>query len=581
MDGKPPRIFPPLDQVVRQRESSFEISRRGRQGPVTQVRVVNHRKLQQESVTLRTLLDGFFGGALSSIPVRMESQYDDQGRVVIDTMYDYLGFAIVEANSRYPRDTDPESTWDVVIRYSGPNNQELRWPTLATLANIRRDERGFDRYVMFANAYDEPRRNGESVFGYEIDYFDNGIASRIVNLDADGQRMLNTLGFAEVRFELNSEGRPCLIRLFGLDGEPTNCSQGFHAIEAVFDSYGNQVRQTYLDFGLNPTASMSDGVSRSETVFVQGLPVEQRLLSMGESSGSFQLLAVSRGEFDASGRMVVHRWFNSEFQLEWLESTEYQGDLISRKTTWKDNERTQLFQLEEFQYDDRQLQIAHRVGGETGEWIEEQRFGYDAIRRVVVQEWWNLLLDPPIPARVGPHKCSRTQTSYHHNGFPKRMFYTGFDDHTPYSAFIEHYNDQGQLIEQLWQSEQGDPTNGPHGYAQCSIQVDDWGRPLEVGFRDANGQVVATAVVVQMSKLHADSRSIGLAANDIVLKLDDGPITSSFQLQFELKSSQPRNQVSLVINRQGDEMTVEVASGDLQRITFVDQAIPWPTNSGN
>ncbi len=97
------------------------------------------------------------------------------GRILVESIFDRLGTQFLEANCRYPAGTDGTAKdWHAIVRMGGPNNQELRLPTLVVLAKIRWSAEGWDEEVMFADSYVDERDTQQPKPGFGQRKFANG-----------------------------------------------------------------------------------------------------------------------------------------------------------------------------------------------------------------------------------------------------------------------------------------------------------------------------------------------------------------------------------------------------------------------
>lgn len=573
--GLPVGIRPIGLDVVGERESSFEFTYQGRKGKPLRVRLVNSNLLEPEWSRMRTWLDGLFNDTTYSALTRFEYEYSSDNRILVESTYDCWGSPWINVDCRYPAGaTSATQEWDLILRMSGSNNQELRLPTLVTLAKVRWSSAGYEERVMFANSYDEPRRNGDGVFGYDFERFANGVVQRVTNLDAAGNKMLNHLGFAEAVYDLDSAGRPRSLSFFGTNGERVLCASGYHSIEYVYDVFGNVRKESYFDTEHHPTPNFVTGQAYNVITYRRGFPVQLQSFDQDDNLVEYFGMATTIAEFDERGRALRTLARGADGSLSWLEVQRFSEHCRMEQSTWNDERQTSLQMREEFDYDEHKLLTVRRLFNADNELVGQTERSYDAFRRVILEQHW-LVIDetrhPWYPKNVG---CARVETEYHQNGFPRLVTHTQFPGDAPYTKRLERFNDEGLLTEIEWTVDDHRRVPGPDGYARATITYDPFSRPSEVLFFDANDQPLTTHTVIRRAPEISAVIGERLAPGDIVMAYGETPIANALQLQYLIGAPPYQQDESITVRRGERTIRVNISRVLLPFVEYIDRAAP-------
>ena len=231
-----------------QRAAYFRLTRRGRNGPVAKVEVLNARGYPAE---LRRILND------EMIPIYIEGLAGAQPYV--EKLPETTSVEFLYDNNDNPqevtgRERNGQVTWRIIYDSQNTSGQTARarfvnlrgfdapTPNGASHMEFERDAKGRDTKITFFNTAGQPAANGEGAYGYKLEYDEAGRILQLVNLGADGKPAPNRAGLTafstswgkEIRSEVrDAEGKPALWN-------------GVAAIVVELDNSGNAVRISNL-----------------------------------------------------------------------------------------------------------------------------------------------------------------------------------------------------------------------------------------------------------------------------------------------------------------------------------------------
>lgn len=521
-------IHPLSIEAVKQRPSSYRITRQGWYGKITQVDILNGylKPTQKVGVPISfnelTGIEFESGGLDTSLysEATFKYEYRENGKVNRVSAYSWNGENLWVKNydsltqARYQRlVAQPQSrpqTQDVrkVLGRTGSSfGRLIDLSTAAKATNVyyEYDEQGLATYAGFFDGKGQPQPSAIGAFGYRDEHDSVGRITKRTWLDADRKPMANIMGVVSTRLnfrhdeievtnlnqqgqlvrgtretarrvvKLDLNGRPVEIKEFDADNSPTHDWQGVHCTKLAYDESGNLVKHSLFD---------------------------TRMLPVADDDGAFEAIA----RYDNSGRQI--------FADVFFEATRNQ---FPERSRWKLDYQYQpdgsvLFEGGVYDLKER---IRAKVGGNvnrTGDQISIAFFDSNDIP---------LLID----------SVHRTVTSYDRMGNETGARYFGVqgepvldEDHTHgYDAISDAsgrmltrayvglngqpatndsgvhetrfaYNAVGENISQRYFDTQGNPaahTNGEYGF---DAEYDEHGNQVATNYVDEQGKPVVTSL---------------------------------------------------------------------------------------
>jgi serine/threonine protein kinase len=565
----------PLPQsAIQNRGVTFELTRRGRRGLPSIMRVVNGQGVETDLGKMRSWIDGFFNLQPLLIPVHFEFQYDDGQRVLFETAADYQGRVLYEATYRYPESMEADqSTSHATVRYAGANNQDLRLPTAVTLVKLQRNAEGFDEEILFADGLDQPRRNRDGVFGYRLGYDSEGIVTRIACLNAERQLMLNNSGYAGVDITLDEHGREHQLTFFGLDQQPALCRGGYASFTTEYDPYGNPRRNEFCDLQGDFVVDAITGFAIAETDYQGGSLVAVRYLDehdkLANNNDGIARMAMTN---DERGRVTSLAAWTADSTFRWVQDTRYESDLIGRQTVWADLDRTQFTYGERYEYAGG-LPVAQYIVDQQGETLFSIRREFDAFGRTLSEEFFDHRQGDIQPWRQ-PAGYVRIETAHFSNGYASSITKSGYDVATGgFASRVESYDDQGNLSAVQWLDNDDQPVINAQGYSHCAIRCDSAGWPTEVQYFAKSQDSVTTELSVEAVAPGSLGEQAGLQPGDAILAYDERTPMNVFLFDHQRQYGPATGQAPMLIDRNGQTITVEVPRAGRLGLELADRAI--------
>jgi S1-C subfamily serine protease len=124
-------------------------------------------------------------------------------------------------------------------------------------------------------------------------------------------------------------------------------------------------------------------------------------------------------------------------------------------------------------------------------------------------------------------------------------------------------DDKGRLREEACHDAGGRLVRNKQGYARCTIAYDARGNSARSYF-DVDGKALATRVVVRQVLPGGQAERLKLQAGDVLQSYDGRPLKQVADfLRWRQAEAQTDHSRPLVLLRQGEAMTVQVAPGPL------------------
>jgi hypothetical protein len=230
----------------------LRLTRRGRNGPITLVEVLNSRGYP---AVLRPVQNS------EAIPIYMEGLMAAQPytektpeTTSVEFLYNDQTLAELRARDRngsvlwrliYDREVAEGSQAMFGARYVNSRGFNAASRSAATHIKLERDSHGRDVKITFFDATGEPTPNGEAVFGYKIERNGAGRAIHLLNLGRDGKPAANRAGVIAAAYVWDSNGR--ITRVDLRDGEGKSAPlNGVAAATTEYDAAGNATRTSRL-----------------------------------------------------------------------------------------------------------------------------------------------------------------------------------------------------------------------------------------------------------------------------------------------------------------------------------------------
>jgi YD repeat-containing protein len=572
--GVPAGVGQPLDPRHAQHHSlSFEITRRGRRGPVITLRVLNGFGYEPVDAPMRTWFDGIFASHPVQTWSRNQFEYNQTGRLTREVAYDPGGRIVYELQYSYPQPTTSGPAAQVAMaRYFRDMGLDLSQVTGPTVIEFHRNAQGLDDQVRFLDGRGSPKPNHEGSFGYRYTYGgprDLPLPRRIENLDAHGNPASSDLGFvaAEMQHDAAS-GWETRTSYFDRDGKPTRGAEGIASTVLEYDAFGNAIAQRFLDETGRSTVLPSLGVFELRSV--RGDHGEVTRHTYADAHG--QPTAASDGNarvdsrYDDHGRLISMETWELGDKLRSVADLKYEGQSrLDEMIVWQDLARQHQVGRE------RRTYSGESVAAELSYDAADRLFGQVTYQRDeagrIVETTFRDGGNPPKPRHEGDG-YSRIQRRYHDNGVVSENRFSGYAAGSRTAIRTERFDRHGALIARESLDAQERPIVGEGGFARQLIDRDSTtGRIIAVRYFDAAGGPVQPAVVVA-------SAAVDLRVGDRLLRYGAEPISSA-QAFYEERLFENRDYQAkpLEILREGKTLTTQIPPGHLP-IELRDRVLP-------
>jgi YD repeat-containing protein len=545
--GLPEGIGRLTDEQVSHRNTTLEFTKRGRQGPVHDIRAVNSRGVSPPMFA-RTAL--FLWGDLnpleqettipeSILTCRVTFERDAGGRILNQRAYNCAGRELYTLHYAQPNwAAYQEGAFNPMRRESGITHIKFVWPESGSEAGITKEVLFFDRDRQpqpdrdgtygYQQVFDPQRRVVERIMlGADrqstvssvgiarqvLTYDALGNVTRIANLGRDGQPVVNASGVAEEQVAYDQHGNVKEITFFGTDGQlVTLKSMGATGRQFRYDERGNLIEGTF--FG--PNRQLVSGRLRlfkgslkfaTHTVVwdLQGRSHETYFGPDGKPILLFGRVAKVRSVWDARGYPMESAYFDEHDRPTRDDegcaksSTTYDEYGNLAESTCLDEtdhavRTTQGWAKAKLRYDERGNATEKIYFGPKGqlEFYEERyvklRLKYNPQDKVIEQVYLDAA-DRPVHTNEGYAKIT-----YRYNLQGHLIEVSFFDTqdrptlHTSgYAQKRRSYDARGRLIEETFFDPQGNPVRNDDGYVKATAAYDHRGYRIETALFDEYG----------------------------------------------------------------------------------------------
>ncbi len=283
------------------------------------------------------------------------------------------------------------------------------------------------------------------VAGMEFRYNANNELEEYIYLDASGEAILNSRGFASAKLSYDVRHNPTENRYFDAEGAPVVQAGGFAVYALEYDDRGNRTGSHFYGPDGEPAAN-TDGYAAARAVYDgSGNMIEAAFYGTDGAPVTTAFgYAAFRMEYDAEGRLLRQSWYGTD---------------------------------------------GAPTAGEEGAFI--QSWQYDADGRITQTAYFDADGRPCL----NDDGCAEKRLQYDDQGRCARMDFCGTDGQPcliadGYSAFTQQYDESGNLEQICWYGTDGAPICLPEGYAILRYTYDTRGNPLRVACLGADGRPV-------------------------------------------------------------------------------------------
>jgi YD repeat-containing protein len=548
--GLPEGVGRLTDEQVRRRNTTLAFSKRGRRGPVHEIRLVNSRGMSPPQM----MHTGFFlFSGLSPLPEEREGspseglvtcrvtfERDAGGLILNQRAYTCAGRELYTLHYAYPGwAAYQEGAIVGVRRESGIAHLQFLRPESGPEAGLAKEVRFFDR-----DGKPQPDRDG--TYGVQQVFDAQGRVVERIALGADRQPTVNRVGIARAVYTYDALGNPTRTATLGPDLQPVPGANGVAGTQVAYDDYGNLTEIAYLGTEGQLVILGRLGIAgRTFRYDAQGNIVEgtffgpNRQLVRGGASLLKERLSFAKFTivWDAQGRAletyfgpdgkpikVSSRAVKTRSVLDargYIGETAYldehdqptrndDGCAKVRMTNDEQGNQTEMACLDETdhpvrdtdgvakvkrRYDERGRVTEAMYFGPHGrpERYEEQyvkvRLTYNPQGKVIERVYLDAA-DRPVHTKEGYAKLT-----YRYNlqgQLSEIAFLNGQDRPTPrqggYAQLRRTYDVRGNLIEETFLDPQGNPVRHDDGYVKATFAYDDRGYRIEQAYFDEHGQ---------------------------------------------------------------------------------------------
>jgi YD repeat-containing protein len=248
--GLPEGVGRLSDAQVRRRNTTLAFSKRGRRGPVHDVRLVNSRGVSPP-LFARTAV--FPWGDLNPLEqdttlpedmlmCRVTIERDADGRILDQRAFNCADRELFRLHYAQPGWAEyKEGPINIQRRESGITHIQFVWPESGPEAGLTKEVLFFDR-----DGNPQPDRDGTYGYGFQRVFDPQGSVEERLRLGADRQPTVNSMGIARQVLTYDALGNVTRIVNLGRDRQPVVNASGVAEEKVVYDYYGNTTEVTFL-----------------------------------------------------------------------------------------------------------------------------------------------------------------------------------------------------------------------------------------------------------------------------------------------------------------------------------------------
>jgi YD repeat-containing protein len=541
--GLPEGVGRLTDEQFRRRNSTLMFIKRGRQGAVHEIRIVNSRGAYPPLAMhtnvlayahlnpLRQERNDQISEAMATCRVIFER--DGTGRILSQSGYNRADRRLYTLHYAHPNVAEyKEGAFAKAVRESGITHIQFVRPEEGP-------EAGLDKELRFLDREGTPQPNHDGAYGYRYIFDQRGLDVEETPLGADGQPTVVRNGIARFAKARDALGNMIQADNFGRDGQPVLDNAGVAGAKIAYDQYGNTTEMAF--FGTDSrlvTVQRLGAAGRSFRYDEQGNVVESTLFDPKRQPviGSHGI-AKSIKVWDAQGRaleayfgadgkpITMHRavkgrivWDQRGYPVEVAFLDEHnhpiRNDVGCAKV--KPTHDKQGNRAEDACFDEADQPVRNtegsakskRVFDDRGNAIEEAYFGPDGRpdyyeeRYVKTRSKYNPQGNPielvyldaterPVKSQKGYAKVTHTYDM--HGRVVEVAYFDEAGQPTPhkdgYATIRKTYDTRGQLIEETLFDPEGKPARHDDGYVKQKFAYDHRGYRIETAYYDENDQL--------------------------------------------------------------------------------------------
>ncbi len=478
--GEPQGVGRLTEEQVRHRRLNWKFYRRA--GRVEALESVDARG-QPTRHALATFLGSLDPAGGKEQPCRFEFVRNEQGRLTTEVARDRKGDVLWSLHH------DSSETG----HYSDKNGYiRTASGTGAAYVQFSWSAEGFLQGTRYCDLHRKPQTGSGNIFGYRSELNAHGQEVRRTILGADGQPCLCPDGYAAIKITLDDLGNEKELIFLDAHDQPTVIRQGYDRKRMEYDSHGNLAEEAYFD-GDRPalvkpgytrlTADYKEGVARTTATRDErgnvidkrffdraGKPVRNkhgvaRIVSRHDDRGHI----TEQAYFGPDDKPIRHKYGNFKF----LKKYDDRGNRIEAIYLDRDDKLTPIkdgYAVLTTKYNNQGYEIENALLDVNRQLVRAKALGY---------------------ARVVAEPDARGNVL-------KFTFYDTRGNPTPsregFAWSINQFDARGNRIERAFFDHQGKPTAGWHRELRT---FDNWGRMIEIVYRDAEAAVSCSLLLVR------------------------------------------------------------------------------------
>jgi hypothetical protein len=473
---------------VRQRNTSLAFHKRGRRGPVHEIRLVNSRGayhpvtfhtnfLSLES--LNPLPQEMVDGSYEAIAVsRVVFERDARGQILNQIAYNRADRRLYTLHYVHPTMAE--------YKHEGIT-QKRRESGIALLQFIRPEhgpEAGLDQEVRYFDGAGTPQPDHDGAYGVRYVFDARGLPVEEVALGADWQPAVTKAGIATTAITYDALGNLTQLTYLGRNGQGLLNEYGVAGMQLVYDPYGNLQELAYVGTEDQLVTMRHMGAAgRRFRYDARGNVVESSFFDLHRQpvtgrvgmhrNATVPAFARQTIEWDAHGRST-ETYFGPDGKPIVI------GDrVVKARSVWD----ARGYPVEIAAFDEHGRPIRNHSG------CAKLRFTHDAHGNLVEYTCLDER-DHPIRSTDG---WARVTLVYDGRGNAIEASFFGPTGHPalydePYVKERRKYNAQGKQVEEAYFDATGQPVSNKAGYAKVTSTYDLQGNLTEIAFFDAQQQ---------------------------------------------------------------------------------------------
>jgi hypothetical protein len=481
--GFPEGVGPLTHEQVSHRSVSLKFTKRGKRGPVEEVRVVNSRDAFPPSFSYAPPLSFRDLDPLSKVGLveifavgRVTFEADANGFIINQSGFSAAGRLVYTLHYAQPDTAEYKiGAFSRAARESGITHIRFVRPKTGPSA-------GLNTELLFFDAAGTPRSDHDGSFGYRRTLNAQGLPAESFPLGADGKPAIDREGAAKGTFTYDEQGNLVRFATTGPDGKPVLSGGGVFSgtseIKMRYDVYGNLAEMAFFgkDGQLQSDKYMGAAV-RTIAYDARGNIVENGFLgSDRQPVRGFAGFATQKIVWDDKGSST-ESYFGADGKL-----TRSIGRVFKSKILWDNRGNpTEISFLDE---NDRRMR--------DDEGCAKRTLTYDkdgSVSEIACLD------EDDRPLRDSNGVAAMKRVNDERGNVIEEMFFgpSGkpelYDE--PYVKVHKKYNAQGNEVEATYYDAKDRPVKNRDGYAKSATSYDLYGNIIEVAFFDERGQPTA------------------------------------------------------------------------------------------